>query len=165
MKKKEKEKDDDYFGVAPIQSVIKKMKKEYDKDPKDWSLIGSKDEHGNSDTFIQKKPNAYWLKSKMLSPYSALSMGTIVRKIDQDIDENIGKKLTQEDMLRLFGIVVPIKKDKSVVAAGVEKFSQYHGDYIKKIIYERDSNLGYQLAKRIDQEFYKKYPLRKNLYI
>lgn len=161
----DKKKKEDYHGIAPISDIVKKMKKEYDKDPKEWSLIGSKDEHGNSDTFIQKKPNAYWLKSKMLSPYSALSMGTIVRKIDQDIDEKIGKKLTQEDMLRLFGMVVPIKKDKSVVAAGIEKFSQHHGDYIKKIIYERDSNLGYQLAKRIDQEFYKKYPQRKNLYI
>lgn len=161
----DKKKKEDYQGIAPISDIVKKMKKEYDKDPKEWSLIGSKDEHGNSDTFIQKKPNAYWLKSKMLSPYSALSMGTIVRKIDQDIDEKIGKKLTQEDMLRLFGMVVPIKKDKSVVAAGIEKFSQHHGDYIKKIIYERDSNLGYQLAKRIDQEFYKKYPQRKNLYI
>lgn len=161
----DKKKKEDYHGITPISDIVKKMKKEYDKDPKEWSLIGSKDEHGNSDTFIQKKPNAYWLKSKMLSPYSALSMGTIVRKIDQDIDEKIGKKLTQEDMLRLFGMVVPVEKDKSVVAAGIEKFSQYHGDYIKKIIYERDSNLGYQLAKRIDQEFYKKYPLRKNLYI
>jgi len=161
----DKKKKEDCHGIAPISDVVKKMKKEYDKDPKEWSLIGSKDEHGNSDTFIQKKPNAYWLKSKMLSPYSALSMGTVVRKIDQDIDEKIGKKLTQEDMLRLFGMVVPIKKDKSVVAAGIEKFSQYHGDHLKKIIYERDSNLGYQLAKRIDQEFYKKYPLRKNLYI
>ncbi|TFG19630.1 MAG: hypothetical protein EU529_16090 [Promethearchaeota archaeon] len=161
----DKKKKEDYHGIAPISDLVKKMKKEYDKDPKEWSLIGSKDEHGNSDTFIQKKPNAYWLKSKMLSPYSALSMGTIVRKIDQDIDEKIGKKLTQEDMIRLFGMVVPIKKDKSVVAAGIEKFSQHHGDYIKKIISERDSNLGYQLAKRIDQEFYKKYPQRKNLYI
>ena len=161
----DKKKKEDYHGIAPISDLVKKMKKEYDKDPKEWSLIGSKDEYGNSDTFIQKKPNAYWLKSKMLSPYSALSMGTIVRKIDQDIDEKIGKKLTQEDMIRLFGMVVPIKKDKSVVAAGIEKFSQHHGDYIKKIISERDSNLGYQLAKRIDQEFYKKYPQRKNLYI
>jgi len=162
---KKKEKDEDYFGVAPIQSIVKKMKKEYDKDPIDWRVISSKDKHGNSDTFIKKKPNAYWLKSKQLSPYSALSMGTIVRKIDQDIDEQIGKKMTVEDMLRFFGMVVPIKKDKNVVAAGIEKFSQYHGDYIKKIIHERDSNLGYHLAKRIDEEFTKKYPQRKNLYI
>lgn len=163
MKKKEKVKD--YYGVAPIQSVIKKMKKDYDKDPVDWRVIGSKDNRGNYDTFLTKKPNAYWLKSKQLSPFSALSMGTIVRKIDQDIDEQVGKKLTAEDMLRLFGMVVPIKKDKSVIAAGIEKFSQFHGDYLKKIIHERDSNLGYQMAKRIDKEFTKKYPQRKGLYI
>jgi hypothetical protein len=162
---KKKEKVEDYYGVAPIQSVIKKMKKDYDKDPVDWRVIGSKDNRGNYDTFLTKKPNAYWLKSKQLSPFSALSMGTIVRKIDQDIDEQVGKKLTAEDMLRLFGMVVPIKKDKSVIAAGIEKFSQFHGDYLKEIIHERDSNLGYQMAKRIDKEFTKKYPQRKGLYI
>lgn len=163
MKKKEKEFD--YDGVASIQSVVKKMKKDYDKDPKDWRVIGAKDKHGNTDTFIAKKPNAYWLKSKQLSPFSALSMGTIVKKIDQEIDEQIGKTLTQEEMLRLFGMVVPIKADKSIIATGIEKYSQSHGDYLKKIISEQNSNLGYQMARKIDEEFTKKYPQRKGLYI
>ena len=164
MKKKEKEID--YYGVAPIQSVIKKMKKNYDKDPKDWRLIGSKDEHGNSDVFIGKKPNIYWLKSKMLSPYSALSMGSIVRNIDKEIDdEKIGKQLNPNDMLRFFGMVVPIRQDQNVIAAGIEKYSQQHGDYIKKIINERNSNLGFQMARRVNEEFTKRYPQRKNLYI
>lgn len=162
MKKKEKE---DYYGIAPIQSIVKEMKKEYDKDPKDWRIIGSKDKHGNTDTFIAKKPNAYWLKSKQLSPFSALSMGTIVKKIDQEIDEQIGKTMTPEEMLRLFGIVVPIKANKSIIATGIEKYSQSHGDYLKKIISEQNSNLGYQMARKIDEEFTKKYPQRKGLYI
>ena len=163
MKKKEKEFD--YDGVASIQSVVKKMKKDYDKDPKDWRVIGAKDKHGNTDTFIAKKPNAYWLKSKQLSPFSALSMGTIVKKIDKEIDEQIGKTVTQEEMLRLFGMVVPIKADKSIIATGIEKYSQSHGDYLKKIISEQNSNLGYQMARKIDEEFTKKYPQRKGLYI
>ena len=163
MTKNEDEKD----GVAPIKPVIKKMKKDYDRDPTDWRVIGSKDEHGNTDTFITKKSNAYWLKSKMLSPYSSLSMGTIVRNIDKDIDEvsEKGKPLSPDEMLRLFGMIVPIKKDQNIVASGIEKFSQQHGDYLKKIIGERDSNLGYQMVKRIDEEFTKKHPQRKNLYI
>ena len=77
------EDEEDYHGVAPIKPIIKKMKKEYDKDPNDWRVIGSRDDQGNTDTFITKKPNAYWLKSKMLSPYSSLTMGTIVRNIDR----------------------------------------------------------------------------------
>ena len=163
MKKKEEEFD--YDGIAPIRSVVKKMKKDYDKDPKDWKIIGAKDKDGNNDTFITKKPNAYWLKSKQLSPFTALSMGTIVKKIDQEIDEQTGKTLTPEDMLRLFGIVVPVKTDKSIIASGIEKFSQSHGDYLKKLISEQNVNLGYQMAKRIDKEFTRKYPQRKNLYI
>ena len=153
--------------VAPIKPIIKKLKKEYDRDPTDWRVIGSKDDHGNTDTFITKKPNAYWLKSKMLNPYSSLSMGTIVRNIDKDIDDasGKGKALSPDEMLRLFGMVVPIKKDQNIIASGIEKYSQQHGDYLKKIIGERDSNLGYQMAKRIDEEFTKKHPQRKNLYI
>ncbi len=163
MTNNEEEKD----GVAPIKPIIKKLKKEYDRDPTDWRVIGSKDDNGNTDTFITKKPNAYWLKSKMLNPYSSLSMGTIVRNIDRDIDEasGKGKALSPDEMLRLFGMIVPIKKNQNIVATGIEKYSQAHGDYLKKIIGERDANLGPQMVKRIDEEFTKKHPQRKNLYI
>ncbi|MFX0076007.1 MAG: hypothetical protein ACFE96_11230 [Candidatus Hermodarchaeota archaeon] len=159
--------EDEKDGVAPIKPIIKKLKKEYDRDPTDWRVIGSKDDQGNTDTFITKKPNAYWLKSKMINPYSSLSMGTVVRNIDKDIDEasGKGKVLSPDEMLRLFGMIVPINKDQNIVASGIEKYSQKHGDYLKKIIGERDSNLGYQMAKKIDEEFTKKYPQRKNLYI
>jgi len=163
--KDDDDKDEDYHGVAPINSVFKKMKKHYDSDPKDWKIIGSSDDQGNVDTFIEKKPNAYWLKSKMLSPYSALSMGTVVRNIDKDIEEQIGKKMTPDDMLRFFGMMVPINKDQNIIAAGIEKYSQHHGDHLKKVIAEKDVNIGHQLAKRVDEEFTKKYPERKGLYI
>ena len=155
----------DYDGIAPIKSIVKKMKKEYDKDPKDWSIIGTHDEQGNNDTFIGKKPNTFWLKSKQLSPYSSLSMGTVVRNLDRDIDDNYGKKLSQEDMLRLFGMIVPVKKDKSIITAGIEKYSQNHGNHIKKVISEKEPNIGYQMARKLDDEFTKKHPQRKNLYI
>jgi hypothetical protein len=164
MSKKDNEKED-YDGIAPIRPIIKDLKKEYDKDPKGWRVIGSRDKDGNSDTFITKKPDAYWLKSKMINPYSSLTMGSAVRNIDRDIDEQIGKKLSQDDMLRLFGMVVPVRGNQNIVAAGIEKYSQQHGNYLKKVIGEKNSNLGYQMAKKIDEEFIKKYPQRKNLYI
>ncbi|MFW9825506.1 MAG: hypothetical protein ACFFE4_21365 [Candidatus Thorarchaeota archaeon] len=161
----DKEEEKDYYGVAPIRSVVKKMKKEYDRDPKDWRVLGSKDRDGNLDTIISKKPNHFWLKSKQLSPLSALSMGSVVRNLDRDIDEKMGKKMSPDEMLRFFGMVVPIKQNKNIIATGIEKFSQEKGDYLKKVINERDSNLDYQLRHRIDKEFTKKHPQRKNLYI
>ncbi|MFX1379747.1 MAG: hypothetical protein ACFFA4_11720 [Promethearchaeota archaeon] len=161
----DKEEEKDYYGVAPIGSVVKKMKKEYDKDRKNWRVIGSNDREGNLDTIITKKPNIYWLKSKQLSPYSALSMGTVVRNLDKDIDEKIGIKMSSNDMLRLFGMIVPIKKDQNVIATGIEKYSQEHGDYFKKLINEREPNIGPALGRRIDKEFSKKYPQRRGLYI
>jgi len=117
------------------------------------------------DTFISKKPNAFWLKSKQLSPYSALSMGTVVRNLDKDIDERIGKKMSPNDMLRLFGMIVPIKRDKNVIATGIEKYSQEHGNYLKELIKERDPNIGHILGKRIDKEFSKRHPQRRGLYL
>ncbi len=161
----DKEEEKDYYGVAPISSVVKKMKKEYDKDRKDWRVIGSDDKHGNLDTFIAKKPNTFWLKSKQLSAYSALSMGTVVRNLDKDIEEKIGKKMSPNDMLRLFGMVVPIKNNQNIVASGIEKYSQEHGDYFKKLINDRDPNIGPALGRRIDKEFSKKHPQRRGLYI
>jgi hypothetical protein len=68
-------------------------------------------------------------------------------------------------MLRLFGMIVPVKKDQSIIASGIEKYSQSHGEYLKRIIHEQNPNLNYRLAKRIDEEFTKKHPQRKNLYI
>ena len=129
----EKKDKEDYHGIAPIASVVKKMKKDYDRDSKDWKVIGTNDDQGNTDTIITKKPNAYWLKSKQLSPYSALSMGTVVRNIDKDIDEKVGKKLSPNEMLRLFGMIVPVKQDQNIIAAGIEKYSQEHGNHLKKI--------------------------------
>jgi len=161
----DKEEEKDYHGVAPIRSIVKKMKKDYDKDSKDWRVIGSKDRDGNSDTIISKTPNHYWLKSKQLSPFSALSMGSVVRNLDRDIDEKMGKTMSPDEMLRFFGMVVPVKANKNIIAAGIEKYSQERGDYLKKVINERDSNLDYQLRHRIDKEFTKKHPLRKNLFI
>jgi len=165
MRKDDKEEDEDYHGVTPISNIVKKMKKEYDKDSKDWRILGSRDEKGNKDTFISKKPNTYWLKSKQLSPFSALSMGTVVRNLDKDIDkETYGKKLSKEDMINLFGMVVPINKNQNVIASGIEKYSQKEGDYFKKIIKERNSNLGYQMAKKVDEKFRKNYPRRDEMY-
>ena len=161
----EKEEGEDYQGVAPIKTIIKRMKKDYDKSPKGWRIIGSSDKHGNTDTFITKKPDAYWLKSKMLNPYSSLTMGSLARNIDKDIDEKVGKKMSPDDMLRLFGMIVPVKQDQNIIAAGIEKYSQQHGNHLKKVIHENNPNLGYQLARRVDEEFTKKHPQRKNLYI
>jgi len=157
--------EEDYHGVAPVKTIIKKMKKKYDQDPKGWRIIGSKDDHGNTDTFISKKPNAYWLKSKMLNPYSSLTMGATIHNINKDIDEKVGAKMSPDDMLRLFGMIVPINKNQNIIAAGIEKYSQHHGNYLKKVIKEQDANLGYQLARRVDEEFIKNYPQKKNLYI
>ncbi|MBN1215345.1 MAG: hypothetical protein JXA99_07855 [Candidatus Lokiarchaeota archaeon] len=166
MKENHEKLKEDYHGIAPVSNIVKKMKKHYDKDPKDWKVTSSNDNHFNTDTFINKQPYTYWIKSKQINPYSALSMGTVIKNIDKEIDENIyGKKLSNEDMLNVFGMVVPIQKDKNIITTGIEKFSQIEGDHLKKIIKEKDANIGYKMARKIDDAFTKNFPQRKNLYI
>jgi hypothetical protein len=91
-------------------------------------------------------------------------MGSVVRDINKDIDEETGKKLDRDDMLRLFGMVVPVKKDRNIVASGIENYSQKKGNHLKKIIKEKQPNLAYKLARKLDEEFTRKYPERKNMY-
>jgi hypothetical protein len=92
-------------------------------------------------------------------------MGTVVRNLDKDIDEKIGKRMSPNDMLRLFGMIVPIKHNQNIIATGIEKYSQEQGDYFKKLIQDRDPNIGPALGRRIDKEFSKKHPQRRGLYI
>ncbi|MBY9007398.1 MAG: hypothetical protein KGD63_11640 [Candidatus Lokiarchaeota archaeon] len=166
MKQNKEKPKEDYHSIAPISNIVKQMKKHYDKNPKDWKVTSSNDKDYNTDTFINKKPYTYWIKSKQLNPFSAISMGTVVKNIDKEIDENIyGKQMSKEDMLKVFGMVVPIKKDKNIITTGIENFSQKKGDHFKQIIKEIDSNVGYKMARKIDDAFTKNFPQRKNLYI
>ncbi len=163
--KKEKVEKEDYHGIAPVSNIIKRMKKEYDKDSKDWRIIGATDKKGNKDTFIEKKPNTFWLKSRKLSPFSALSMGTVVRNIDRDIDKEVhGKELSKEDMLNLFGMVVPIRRDQNIIASGIENYSTERGNHIRDVIGEKKPNIGYQLARKLDAKFRHLYPRRDEMY-
>ena len=79
--------------------------------------------------------------------------------------KELEKKMSPNDMLRLFGMVVPIKRDQNVIATGIEKYSQEHGNYLKKLINERDPNMGQILGRRIDKEFSKRHPQRRGLYL
>ncbi|MDX1799247.1 MAG: hypothetical protein R3255_11410, partial [Candidatus Lokiarchaeia archaeon] len=63
------------------------------------------------------------------------------------------------------GMIVPIKNNQNIIASGIEKFSQEHGDYFKKLINDQDPNIGPALGRRIDKEFSKKHPQRRGLYI
>lgn len=151
--------------IKPIRNVVKKIKKKYDKDPEDWKITGCKDNQGNQDTFITQSPNTFWLKSKALNPYSAISYGSVVRHLDDEITQEIGKKLSPDEMLRLFGFVVPTSEDNAIITSGIERFSPQKGKFLKDKITEKKKNLSMNLARKVDEEFTKKHPQRKNLYI
>ena len=151
--------------IKPIRDVIKKIKKKYDKDSEDWKITGCRDKHGNQDTFITQPPNTFWLKSKALNPFSAISYGSVVRHIDDKINREIGKELTPDEMLRLIQFIVPTSQDNAIIASGIERFSQQKGKFLKDKITEKKKNLSKTLARKVDEEFTKKHPQRKNLFI
>ncbi len=151
--------------IKPVREIIKKIKKRYDKDPEDWKVTGCRDEFGNQDTLITHTPNTYWLKSKALNPFSAISYGSVVRHLDDEINKEIGKKLTPDEMLRFFGFVVPVSSDSAIITSGIERFSQQKGKFLKDKITEKKKNLARKLARKVDDEFLKRHPQRKNLYI
>jgi len=152
-------------NIKPVREIIKKIKKKYDKDPEDWKVTGCKDKYGNQDTLVTHPPNTYWLKSKAINPFSAISHGSVVRHLDDEINKEIGKKLTPDEMLRLFGFIVPISSDSAIITSGIERFSQQKGKFLKDKITEKKKNLSHSLARKVDEEFTKRYPQRKNLYI
>jgi hypothetical protein len=154
--------DDD---VKPVRKVIRKIKEKYDKDPEDWKITGCNDKHGNQDTFITHPPNTFWLKSKALNPYSAISYGSVIRNLDDEINKEISKKLTPDEMLRLFGFIVPVPPENAIIASGIERFSQKKGKSLKEKITEKKKDLSRSLARKVDEEFTKRHPQRKNLYI
>jgi len=151
--------------IKPVKEIIKKIKRKYDSDPEDWRVTGCNDKNGNLDTFITHPPNTFWLKSKAINPFSAISYGSVVRHLDDEINKEIDKKLTPDEMLRLFGFIVPVSSNNAIITSGIERFSQQKGKFLKEKITEKKKSLAQSLARKVDGEFSKRYPQRKNLYI
>ncbi len=147
-----------------IGDVIKRIKNQYDVDPENWRVFGGRDPRGNSDIFIQQHPKIWQIKLKPIDPFRNVAYGSPVRRLDDEINQKIGATPSQDDLLRLFGMMVPVNKDENIIASGIENFSPKKTNHIKKILKEKNPNQEKELQDEVEKEFGKKFPERKNLF-
>lgn len=148
-----------------IADVIKRIKNKYDEDPEDWRVYGGQDPSGNQDIFIQHAPKIWQIKYKPINPLRSVAFGSPVRRLDDEINARIGAPPDSNDLLRLFGMMVPVSRDENIVASGVQQFSQAKTRQIKDSLREKTPNQERNLREEIDKEFTKHFPGRKNLYV
>ena len=155
-----------------IEKTIKKIKKKWDQDQENWSVLSGMDHDGNQEFLINQAPNAYWLKMRKLTDRSTMALGKELRNIDEDIT----KKLTGEsklksiqseaDLLQLFGLVVPSRKDNTIYSmngAGLyspEKMRTQKGKIEEK---ETDADKLYRMY--LQKKWAREQALREGLYL
>jgi hypothetical protein len=152
----------------PIDHVMRKIKKKYDSDQENWSVIGNCDKDGNREMLISQQPNTYWLKMKQINPYSHMALGTELTNLDDEINKNIGdnsKKIkSPQELMQLFGMVTPSKKD-IIYTAGIERFSPAVGNELKMKIEEKQPDADKNFRKALRQKWEKEYYDREGLYL
>ena len=150
-----------------MNEIMKKIKRKYDKDPENWNVAGGTDQDGNHDMFFHQAPDTYWLKSKQISPYQYLSLGSELKNIDMEIQNKIGNPSGQsaQDLLRMFGMAVPTEKKEMILASGLEYHSQPFANQIKSNVDEKNPNFARDMNKEIENLFRKKYPQRSGMFI
>lgn len=153
----------------PIDHVLRKMKKKYDQDQDNWSVISNEDKDGNREMFISQQPNTYWLKMRQVNPHSYLSLGTELTNIDDEINKKAGNSSkpirSKQELLQLFGMMVPTEKKDIIYAAGVERFSPSISKDIKEKIEEKNPKADFEFRKKIRQKWEYEHIDKDNLYL
>ncbi len=153
--------------IDAMADILKRINKKYEKDPENWKVAGGTDEDGNHDMFIHQDPVTYWIKSKQISPYQYLSMGSELTNIDFEIKKKTEQAIDQkaQDLLRLFGMAAPVDKENMIFASGLEYFSQPLANQLKNNINEKKPNFAKDLNREIENLYRKKYSMRSGMYI
>jgi hypothetical protein len=151
-----------------IDHVMHKIKRKYDSDPTNWKVISNEDKDGNREMFISQQPNTYWLKMKQINPYSHMALGTELTNIDDEISkqlhDNSNSIKSKKDLMQLFGMVTPSKKDV-IFTTGVEHYSPELSNETKKKIEEKDSNADVEFRKKIREKWRKEQVEREGMYL
>jgi hypothetical protein len=153
----------------PIDHVMRKIKKKYDQDQNNWSVIGNQDKDGNREMLISQQPNTFWLKMRQINPYSYLSLGSELTNIDDEINKNTGEQSkaiqSKKEMLQLFGMMVPTEKKDVIYTAGVERFSPALSQDVKNKIEEKTPKADFEFRKKIRQKWEHDHMEKDNLYL
>ena len=150
--------------IEPIDAQFRKIKKKFESDPKDWRVLSDIDPKGNKDLFINQRDELWQIKTKPLSPVTGIASSCHVRNLDDEIQEEINTRGIEGNKF-LFSMVVPQKDESAILASGVESFAKARTKRLKEMISEKEKNIEKELTEDVEQEFEKKHPQRKNLFM
>lgn len=155
----------------PIDSIIRKIKKKWDKDKENWSIFSNYDRDGNKEMFITQAPNSYWLKMKTVTARSKMAYGVEVKNLDEEINKNINtlekthrKPNSQQELMQLFGLIVPSKKD-ILYTTGVEQISPQKVQNQKEKIEEKEKDADKLFRLYLRKKWQREQALRDGMYL
>ncbi len=155
----------------PIDSIIRKIKKKWDKDKENWSIISNHDRDGNKEMLITQAPNSYWLKMKTVTARSQMAYGVEIKNLDDEINKNLkinkkthGKPNTKQELMQLFGLIVPSKKD-ILYTTGIEQISPQKVQNQKDKIEEKEKEADKLFRLYLRKKWAREQALREGMYL
>ena len=155
----------------PIDSIIRKIKKKWDVDKENWSILSNHDKDGNKEMLITQAPNSYWLKMKTVTARSKMACGVEIKNLDDEISKNLkthekiqGKSNTQQELMQLFGLIVPSKKD-ILYTTGVEQISPQKVQNQKEKIEEKEKDADKLFRLYLRRKWQREQALREGMYL
>jgi hypothetical protein len=152
----------------PIEEIMQKIKRKWDTDKENWSVLSNFDKDGNKEMIISQTPNAYWLKMRTVTAYNAMAYGKEIRNLDDDIAKEIknhpNNVNSQEKMLQLFGMIVPTRKDL-IYTAGIEKVSPPEIQSSKMKIEQKETDADKLFRLYLQKKWEREQELRNNMYL
>ena len=152
----------------PIEEIMQKVKRKWDIDKENWSVISNFDKDGNKEMIISQTPNAYWLKMRTISAYNAMAYGKEIRNLDDEIAKesknNANNADSKEKLLQLFGMIVPTRKDL-IYTTGIEKVSLPEIQSSKMKIEQKEADADKLFRLYLRKKWEREHELRNNMYL
>lgn len=155
-----------------ISVIMKKIKKKWDADPENWSVLGNVDKDGNREMLISQQPNSYWLKMRTLTSQSNMAYGKELTRIDDEINfklnegKNAKSITSKEELVQLFGMMVPDNQKKDMIyMSGVEKYSPEHMKHQKEKIEEKNPEADKLYRLYLRKKWEREQALREGMYM
>lgn len=148
-------------NIKSLETILAEIKKEYDKDKKDWRIISGGDSL-SLDSFILQHDRAWQLKMDFIRPFEVMGLGSKITKID----EKIQQKVRNNGMPFLFEMLVPQPKDQWLVARGLSSHvDQQNLVKLKKSVTKGFGPIDLELRKELDRLIDKKFPMKRKQYL
>ena len=155
----------------PIDSIIRKIKKKWDSDKENWAILSNHDRDGNKEMLITQAPNSYWLKMKTVTARSQMAYGKEIKNLDDEISVKIkahekthGKINSQQELMQLFGLIVPSKKD-ILYTTGVEQISPQKVQNQKEKIEEKEKDSDKLFRLYLQRKWQREQALKDGMYL